>query len=53
MELSGIQTQRTGKNRYEVELDVRLASGQRIDGLVELITAIPDVELLESANLIE
>ncbi len=53
MELSGIQTQRTGKNRYEAELDVRLASGQRVEGLVELITAIPNVELLESASLIE
>jgi hypothetical protein len=53
VELVGIQTQRTGKNRYELELDIRPPTGLRVDGLVALVTAIPDVELIESAGLVE
>ncbi len=53
IELIGIGTQRTGKNRYEVELDVRPPTGLRVEGMVELVTAIPDVELIESAGMVE
>jgi hypothetical protein len=53
VELAGIQSQRLGKNRYEVELEVRPPPGLRMDGLVELIAALPDIELLESASLVE
>lgn len=53
VELAAIQSQRLGKNRYEVELDLRPPAGLRMDRLVELITALPDVELLESASVVE
>lgn len=53
VELSGLQSQRISKNRYEVELELRPPSGVRVDGLVELITSLPDVELLESATIAE
>jgi putative Mg2+ transporter-C (MgtC) family protein len=53
VELAGIQSQRLGKNRYEVELELRPPAGLRIDGLVALITALPDVDLLESASVVE
>lgn len=53
VELAGIQSQRLGKNRYEVELELRPPAGLRMDGLVELITALPAVELLESASVVE
>jgi putative Mg2+ transporter-C (MgtC) family protein len=53
VELAGIQSQRMGKNRYEVELELRPPAGLRVGGLVELITSLPDVELLESASLVE
>lgn len=53
VELAAIQSQRLGKNRYEVELELRPPAGLRMDGLVELITALPDVDLLESASVVE
>jgi putative Mg2+ transporter-C (MgtC) family protein len=53
VELGGIQSERMGKNRYEVELELRLPPGLQIDRLIELITALPDVELVESASLAE
>ena len=53
VELSGLQSQRTGKNRYEVELEMRPPAGVRVDAIVGLITALPDVELLESATISE
>jgi uncharacterized membrane protein YhiD involved in acid resistance len=53
VELNGLQSQRTGKNRYEVELEMRPPAGVRVDAIVGLITALPDVELLESASISE
>ncbi len=53
VELSGIQSQRTGKNRYEVELELRPAASVRVDELVAIVTAQPGVELLESASVVE
>ncbi len=53
VELAGIQTQRTAKNRYEAELDLRPPSGMHAERLIEMISAMPDVELLESATLVE
>ena len=53
IELGGIQSERLGKNRYEVELELRPPAGLQIDRLVELITALPDVEVLESASQVE
>ena len=51
IELAGVQSQRIGKNRYEVELDVRPPAGFKAERLVELITTVPNVELLESSSL--
>jgi putative Mg2+ transporter-C (MgtC) family protein len=53
VELAAIQSERLGKNRYEVELELRPPPGLRIDGLIELITALPDIDLVESANVVE
>ena len=53
IELGGIQSERLGKNRYEVELELRPPPGLQIDRLVELITALPNVEVLESASPVE
>jgi putative Mg2+ transporter-C (MgtC) family protein len=51
VEISGIEAQRTGKNQYEVELDLRAPATMRADALLELITSIPDVDLVESSSL--
>jgi putative Mg2+ transporter-C (MgtC) family protein len=53
VEIAGIEAQRSGKNRYEVELELRGPSTMRADTLIALITSIPDVELLESSSLSE
>jgi putative Mg2+ transporter-C (MgtC) family protein len=53
VELAGIQTERTGKNRYEAELELRLPAGIREDGLIAIIATVPDVELLETSSAAE
>jgi putative Mg2+ transporter-C (MgtC) family protein len=50
VELAGINSQRIGKGRYEVEIEVRLPTAVRPQDIIGAITAIPDVELLESAT---
>jgi putative Mg2+ transporter-C (MgtC) family protein len=50
VEMSGINSQRISKGRYEVELELRLPASARAQDIVGAITAIPDVELMESAT---
>jgi putative Mg2+ transporter-C (MgtC) family protein len=53
VEMAGINSQRIGKGRYEVELDLRLPTAVRPQDVIGAITAIPDVELMETATLAE
>jgi hypothetical protein len=53
IELSGIETQRISKGRYEIELDLRPPPHIRSHTVVELISGIADVELIESASVID
>ena len=53
IELSGIETQRIGKGRYEIELDLLPPPNMRSHTVVELVSALPDVELIESASVID
>ena len=50
VEMAGINSQRIGKGRYEVELELRLPAGARPPDIIGAVTAIPDVELMESAT---
>ena len=50
IEMAGINSQRIGKGRYEVELELRLPTAVRSNDVISAITAIPDVELMESAT---
>jgi putative Mg2+ transporter-C (MgtC) family protein len=50
VELAGINSQRIGKGRYEVELEIRLPTAVRPQDIIGAITSIPDVELLEAAT---
>jgi putative Mg2+ transporter-C (MgtC) family protein len=50
VEMAGINSQRLGKGRYEVELELRLPPAVRQHDLIAAITGIPDVELMESAT---
>jgi putative Mg2+ transporter-C (MgtC) family protein len=51
VEIAGIEAQRSGKSRFEVELDLRAPATMRPDALLELIASIPDVDVLESSSL--
>jgi putative Mg2+ transporter-C (MgtC) family protein len=50
VEMAGINSQRISKGRYEVELELRLPTAVRSQDIIGAITAIPDVELMESAT---
>jgi putative Mg2+ transporter-C (MgtC) family protein len=50
VEMAGINSQRMGKGRYEVELELRMPQGGRPQDILGAITAIPDVELVESSG---
>jgi putative Mg2+ transporter-C (MgtC) family protein len=50
VEMAAINSQRIGKGRYEVELELRLPTGARQQDVIGALTAIPDVELMESAT---
>jgi putative Mg2+ transporter-C (MgtC) family protein len=49
VEIAGVGSQRLGEGRFEVELDVRLPHSLRADEVLEVLSGIPDVEVLESA----
>jgi len=53
IEMAGIQTQRTARNRYAIELSLRPPSGMHPDAIVELLGSLPDVELIESVSLVD
>jgi uncharacterized membrane protein YhiD involved in acid resistance len=50
VEMAGVNSQRLGKSRYEVELELRLPTTLKAADLIGAITAIPDVELMESST---
>ena len=50
IEMAGINSQRISKGRYEVELELRLPTATRPQDVIGAITAIPDVELMESTT---
>jgi putative Mg2+ transporter-C (MgtC) family protein len=50
VEIAGINSQRLGKGRYEVELDLRLPSATRATDIIGAITTVPDVELMDSTT---
>jgi putative Mg2+ transporter-C (MgtC) family protein len=48
IEIATIGTQRLGKGRYEVELDLRPPPGMNHEAVVSSLSAIPGIEILES-----
>jgi putative Mg2+ transporter-C (MgtC) family protein len=49
VDIAAINSQRIGKGRYELELDVRLGAARPQD-VIAAITEIPDIELIESTG---
>src|SRR4051794_26431105 len=50
VEIAEVRSERTAKNRYAVELDIRPPAGTPADGLIAHINGIPDVEFVEAAG---
>ena len=48
IEMAGVSTQRLGKGRYEIELDLRPPAGMKQETLIASISSLPDVEILEA-----
>jgi putative Mg2+ transporter-C (MgtC) family protein len=48
LELASIQSQRVGKNRFEVDLDLRVRTPADLGTFVEAVAKMPEVEILES-----
>jgi uncharacterized membrane protein YhiD involved in acid resistance len=50
LELGSIQSQRVGKNRFEVDLDLRVRTPADLGTFVEALSAMPEVDVLESSG---
>jgi uncharacterized membrane protein YhiD involved in acid resistance len=50
LELASIESQRLGKNRYEVDLDLRVHATADLGAFVQALSTMPEVEVLESSN---
>ena len=50
LDLASIQSQRVGKNRFEVDLDLRVRSTADLGKFVEAVAKLPEVEVLETAD---
>ena len=50
LELGSMHSQRVAKNRFEVDLDLRVRTPAALGTFVEALSGIPEVEVLESAT---
>jgi putative Mg2+ transporter-C (MgtC) family protein len=47
IEIAGVNSQRLGKGRYEIELDLRPPPGTKDETIIAAVSSVPDVEILE------
>ena len=50
IEIAGVSSQRAGKDRYEVELDIKPPASEMEAAIIEAVAAVPDVEILEAGS---
>jgi putative Mg2+ transporter-C (MgtC) family protein len=48
IEIAGVNSQRLGKGRYEIELDLRLPAGTQPQSVLSIVSGLDDVEITES-----
>lgn len=48
IEIAAVSTQRLGKGRYEIELDLVLPPTVKDEAIIDMLAAVPDMEILES-----
>lgn len=49
-ELAGVSSQRLGKGRYEIELDLRPPPGTKVETIIAAVSSLPGVEILEAGT---
>ena len=50
IEIAGVNSQRLGKGRYEIELDLRPPPGTKHEAIIAAVSSVADVEILESGS---
>lgn len=53
IEIAGVNTQRLGKGRYEIELDLRPPPGTKDETVIATVSSVPDIEILDAGVPIE
>ena len=53
IEIVSVSTQRLGKGRYEIDLDLRPPPAMKDESIIGMISAVPDMEILEGGRPIE
>ncbi len=48
IEMAGVSSQRLGKGRYEIELDLRPPAGTKPETIIAAVSSVADVEILEA-----
>ena len=48
VEIAGVNSQRLGKGRYEIELELRPPPGTKHEAIIAAVSSVADVEILES-----
>jgi putative Mg2+ transporter-C (MgtC) family protein len=48
IEIAGVNSQRLGKGRYEIELELRPPPGTKHEAIIAAVSSVSDVEILES-----
>ncbi len=48
IEIAEVNTERVGKSRYEIELDLRPPPGTKLETIIAAVSAVHDVEVLET-----
>jgi putative Mg2+ transporter-C (MgtC) family protein len=48
VEIAAVRTQRLGKGRYEVEVDLKLPAGAKQEAIIAAVMSLPDIEILEA-----
>jgi putative Mg2+ transporter-C (MgtC) family protein len=50
IEIAAVSTQRLGKGRYEIELDLRLPPAMKDEAIIDMLSAVPEMEVLEGSR---
>jgi putative Mg2+ transporter-C (MgtC) family protein len=50
IEIAGVNSQRLGKGRYEIELELRPPPGTKHEKIIAAVSSVADVEILESGS---